>query len=157
MIQPCRIHQAAADLMASRGTFHVDGARSAHCVVNQAANRSASMSGDESLPNSVTTEQRIRLTGVDDVIEGDVYQAPVEVDVADLEAAQLTAAHAGKHYQPQVQSQGGAARASLGDHLGHVFWRGSRAEVRRLPSLTWEPVSGFEPLACRLQDGCSAC
>ena len=23
--------------------------------------------------------------------------------------------------------------------------------------LTWEPVSGFEPLTCRLQDGCSAC
>jgi hypothetical protein len=22
--------------------------------------------------------------------------------------------------------------------------------------LTWEPVSGFEPLTCRLQDGCSA-
>jgi hypothetical protein len=21
---------------------------------------------------------------------------------------------------------------------------------------TWEPVSGFEPLTCRLQDGCSA-
>ena len=25
------------------------------------------------------------------------------------------------------------------------------------PPLTWEPVSGFEPLTCRLQDGCSAC
>jgi hypothetical protein len=24
------------------------------------------------------------------------------------------------------------------------------------PGLTWEPVSGFEPLTCRLQDGCSA-
>ena len=22
--------------------------------------------------------------------------------------------------------------------------------------VTWEPVSGFEPLTCRLQDGCSA-
>jgi hypothetical protein len=22
--------------------------------------------------------------------------------------------------------------------------------------LTWEPVSGIEPLTCRLQDGCSA-
>jgi hypothetical protein len=22
--------------------------------------------------------------------------------------------------------------------------------------LGWEPVSGFEPLTCRLQDGCSA-
>jgi hypothetical protein len=26
-----------------------------------------------------------------------------------------------------------------------------------IPLLTWEPVSGFEPLTCRLQDGCSAC
>ena len=25
-----------------------------------------------------------------------------------------------------------------------------------LPRLTWEPVSGIEPLTCRLQDGCSA-
>ena len=25
-----------------------------------------------------------------------------------------------------------------------------------LVMLTWEPVSGFEPLTCRLQDGCSA-
>jgi hypothetical protein len=25
-----------------------------------------------------------------------------------------------------------------------------------VPLLTWEPVSGFEPLTCRLQDGCSA-
>jgi hypothetical protein len=24
------------------------------------------------------------------------------------------------------------------------------------PLSTWEPVSGFEPLTCRLQDGCSA-
>ena len=33
-----------------------------------------------------------------------------------------------------------------------------RAETSkgRLPPLTWEPVSGFEPLTCRLQDGCSA-
>jgi hypothetical protein len=28
---------------------------------------------------------------------------------------------------------------------------GSRQTV-----LNWEPVSGFEPLTCRLQDGCSA-
>ncbi len=25
-----------------------------------------------------------------------------------------------------------------------------------IPYLTWEPVSGIEPLTCRLQDGCSA-
>jgi hypothetical protein len=34
--------------------------------------------------------------------------------------------------------------------------RPSDASLSSLP-LTWEPVSGFEPLACRLQDGCSAC
>ena len=44
------------------------------------------------------------LTAADDVIEGDMHQAPVEVDVADLQAAQLAAAHAGDHYQPQVQA-----------------------------------------------------
>jgi hypothetical protein len=38
----------------------------------------------------------------------------------------------------------------------------SRLGPRRLFGLfekypmRWEPVSGFEPLACRLQDGCSA-
>jgi hypothetical protein len=47
------------------------------------------------------------LTTANDVIEGDVDQVTVEVDVADLQAAQLAAAHAGDHHQPQVQSQGG--------------------------------------------------
>jgi hypothetical protein len=28
----------------------------------------------------------------------------------------------------------------------------TKAEVRRLPRLTWEPVSGIEPLTCRLQE-----
>ena len=32
-----------------------------------------------------------------------------------------------------------------------------RAARRSNTPLTWEPVSGFEPLTCRLQDGCSAC
>jgi len=34
---------------------------------------------------------------------------------------------------------------------------GSRTRVLRgyLPSLNWEPVSGFEPLTCRLQEVCS--
>jgi hypothetical protein len=45
VIHPCCIHQAAADLMASRETFHVDGDRAAHRAVNQAASRSGSMSG----------------------------------------------------------------------------------------------------------------
>ena len=37
--------------------------------------------------------------------------------------------------------------------------RRSTIEVytRAKPSLSCEPVSGFEPLTCRLQDGCSAC
>ena len=60
VIQPCCIHQAAADLMASRETFQVDGARLAHCAVNHAVNRSGSMSGAVSLPNSVTIQRRIR-------------------------------------------------------------------------------------------------
>jgi hypothetical protein len=38
----------------------VDGDRSAHCAVNQAANRSGSMPGALSLPNSVTIQRRIR-------------------------------------------------------------------------------------------------
>ena len=60
------------------------------------------------------------LTAADDVVEGDVNQATAEVDVADLQAAQLTAAHAGDHHQRQVQPLGGAARAGLGDHHGDV-------------------------------------
>jgi hypothetical protein len=59
-IQPCRIHQAAADLMASRETFHVDGDRPAHRAVNQAANRSGSISGAAWVPNSVRIQRRIR-------------------------------------------------------------------------------------------------
>jgi hypothetical protein len=38
------------------------------------------------------------LTAADDVIEGDVHQAPVQVDVTELQAAQLPAAHAGDDY-----------------------------------------------------------
>ena len=60
VIQPCCIHQAAADLTASREAFHVDGDRPAHCAVNHAANRSWSMSGVASLSNPVTTQRRIR-------------------------------------------------------------------------------------------------
>src|SRR5579871_1187126 len=34
--------------------------------------------------------------------------------------------------------------------------RSTRWDVKRVNTpLTWEPVSGFEPLTCRLQDGCS--
>jgi len=38
------------------------------------------------------------LSGADHVVEGDVDQAAVEVDVTDLQAAQLTAADTGDHY-----------------------------------------------------------
>jgi hypothetical protein len=34
---------------------------------------------------------------------------------------------------------------------------GGHMVTRAITPPTWEPVSGFEPLACRLQDGCSAC
>jgi hypothetical protein len=40
------------------------------------------------------------LATADDVVERDVHQAPAEVNVADLQAAQLTVAHAGDHHQP---------------------------------------------------------
>jgi hypothetical protein len=50
-----------------------------------------------------------------------VDQASVKIDVADLEAAQLAAAHAGYHYQPQIQAQGGAALSGFGDHIGDVI------------------------------------
>jgi hypothetical protein len=66
------------------------------------------------------------LTAADDVVEGDVHQAPVQIDVADLQAAQLAAAHAGDHHQPQVQALGGTVGAGLGDYLGDVVRRGGR-------------------------------
>jgi hypothetical protein len=111
------------------------------------------------------------LPAADQVAERDVHQAPVQVNAAELPGAQLPPAHAGDHHQPQVQAQGGAAGAGLGDHLGDASWRGSRngpaageeagpdglcQGCGNIPS-DLEPVSGFEPLACRLQDGCSAC
>ena len=52
VIVACRSHQAAADLIASRETFHVDGDRPVPRAVNQAANRSGSMSAAASRPNS---------------------------------------------------------------------------------------------------------
>ena len=60
VIQPCCFQYAAAERIASRETFHVDGARLAHCMVNQAANRSGSVPGGASAPNSVTIQRRIR-------------------------------------------------------------------------------------------------
>ena len=66
----------------------------------------------------------------------------------------------------------GRALQRAGGHLALVAPKTAlaRALARRLAApapyppgrafagmmLTWEPVSGFEPLTCRLQDGCSA-
>src|SRR5215831_18753751 len=44
------------------------------------------------------------LTAADNVVEGDVDQALVQVDVTDLQAAELSAACAGDHHKPQVQA-----------------------------------------------------
>jgi hypothetical protein len=71
------------------------------------------------------------LTAADDVVEGNVDKATVQVDVADLQAAQLAAAHAGDYHQPQVQAQGSATLASLGDHFGDVIRRGGGDELTR--------------------------
>jgi len=60
------------------------------------------------------------------VVEPNVHQGAVQVDVTDLQAAQLTAADTGGHHQPQVQPQGSAARAGLGYHLSAAR-RGGRA------------------------------
>ena len=58
--QPCRCQYAAADRTASRETFQVDGARSAHWPANQAANASALISsGPVPPPNSATSRRRI--------------------------------------------------------------------------------------------------
>ena len=64
------------------------------------------------------------LATADDVIEGDRHGATVEVDVTDLQTAQLAAAHAGDHDQPQVQPEGGAVITHCGDYPRHIFWRG---------------------------------
>jgi len=66
------------------------------------------------------------LTAADHIVESNVHQAAVQIDVADLQAAQLATAHAGDHHQPQVQTQGGAPSPGLGDHLGDVIRRGGR-------------------------------
>ncbi len=58
-----------------------------------------------------------------------------------------------------------SADGNAWDYLPHDH---ARSRARHNTPLNWEPVSGFEPLACRLQDGfepltcrlqdgCSAC
>jgi hypothetical protein len=37
-----------------------------------------------------------------------------------------------------------------------VAWEPVAWEHMAWEHMAWEPVSGFEPLTCRLQDGCSA-
>jgi hypothetical protein len=44
------------------------------------------------------------LAAANDVVERDVDQAAIEVNVADLQAAQLAAADAGDDHQQQVQA-----------------------------------------------------
>jgi hypothetical protein len=73
------------------------------------------------------------LSSADHVVEGDVDQAAVEVDVADLQAALLTAADTGDHHQPQVQPQSIAARAGqdAGEGSGGVHQARQRPVRRR--------------------------
>jgi len=44
------------------------------------------------------------LAAADNVVEGDVDQALVQIDVTDLQAAQLSAARPCDHHEPQVQA-----------------------------------------------------
>jgi hypothetical protein len=39
---------------------------------------------------------------------------------------------------------------------GMLAWEPVAWEPVAWEHMAWEPVSGFEPLTCRLQDGCSA-
>jgi AbiV family abortive infection protein len=58
-----------------------------------------------------------------------------------------------------------ASLANIGENQQSSPWIGLlvprsvprlRTELFNICTSTWEPVSGFEPLTCRLQDGCSA-
>jgi hypothetical protein len=64
------------------------------------------------------------LPTADDPVEGDMHHAAIEVDVAELQAAQLATAYASDDDQPQVQAEGSAVGTGFGDYLGHVFGRG---------------------------------
>ena len=58
------------------------------------------------------------LAALDHVVKPDVQDAAVQVDVADLHGAQLTAAHAGDRDEPHVQRKRVLpAGAGLLDHL----------------------------------------
>jgi hypothetical protein len=57
LIQPCRVHQAAADLMASRETFQVDGDRLTHRVKPGREPFRVDVRR-ASLPHSVTIQRR---------------------------------------------------------------------------------------------------
>ena len=77
------------------------------------------------------------LTAADDVIERDVHQAPVQVDVADLQAAQLTAAHAGNQpsrgYSPRAVLLARAPAITLGTSSGEVAQDGLAGDGGDLP------------------------
>src|SRR5260370_1260731 len=64
------------------------------------------------------------LAAADHVVGRDVQQAPAQVDVADLQGAQLAAPHTGDRYEPQVQAEGLINRPGRGDHLRDILWRG---------------------------------
>ncbi len=72
------------------------------------------------------------LAAADHVVDGDMDQGLVQVGVADLQAAQLAAAYAGDRHQPQIQAQGGTARATaitVATSSGEVAGMGWRVVV----------------------------
>jgi hypothetical protein len=66
------------------------------------------------------------------------------------------------HVLPEIEREAidAAAKVIFECRTGRTPWlhSGQPEPCMRPPGLglTWEPVSGFEPLTCRLQDGCSA-
>jgi hypothetical protein len=73
------------------------------------------------------------LAGFDDVVERDMYHAAAEVDVGDLDGAQLAPSHAGDRGQPQVQRDVtliGGTGTSLVDHVHDGGRRGGSLLLR---------------------------
>jgi hypothetical protein len=58
----------------------------------------------------------------------------------------------GKPKQPWAYQQGNSPQEHSSHESSHGWWLSGVLTPSDL-----EPVSGFEPLTCRLQDGCSAC
>jgi hypothetical protein len=74
-----------------------------------------------------------------DVIESNMQDAVDQVDIADLQRAQLTPARAGNRDQPQVQRQYRVRLTALRDHLGDVL----RCGGEKRPSRDRRWLSGF--------------